>query len=260
VILRDITRRKQMEQQLVQARKMEAVGRLAGAVAHEFNNVLTAIVGLGDLLLDSLGSDDRRADDAREVKALAEKAAILTRQLLAFGRRQPLQPRVLDLNARVSTIERMVRQIIGKQIELVFELAPDLPGVKADPAQLDQVILNLVLNARDAMSGGGTLAVRTDVARLDQAACQALQDARPGQFVRLTVTDTGSGIADEDLGRVFEPFFTTKQNWEGKGLGLATAYKIIQKHQGKISVSSEAGKGTLFTLTFPALQKSMHLR
>ncbi len=255
---RDITEQKRAEEekeklqaQLIQAQKMEAVGRLAGGVAHDFNNLLIPIIGYSKLLLCSLSDQDPLRQDVEKIMKVAERAASLTRQLLAFSRRQPLQPQGLDLNATVANIGKMLRRLIGEDIELVTTLEPELEWVKADPGQIEQVIMNLAVNARDAMPQGGKLTITTENVTLDQDRCQVIPEARPGTFVCLSVEDTGVGMDQETLQHIFEPFFTTKEVGQGTGLGLSVVYGIVEQHEGWINVYSEPGQGSTFKVYLP---------
>jgi two-component system cell cycle sensor histidine kinase/response regulator CckA len=247
----DITDRKQLEDQFRQAHKMEAVGRLAGGVAHDFNNVLTIIRAQTEFLLSDLAADDPRRGDVLEIQNAADRAATFTRQLLAFSRRQLLQPEVLDLNGVITGMEMMVRRLVGEDIVLLTKLHPELPRVWADPGQLQQVILNLAVNSRDAMPQGGTLLIETAVVELDEHYPRQHPTAKPGRHVVLVVTDTGSGMDPATRSRIFEPFFTTKEPGKGTGLGLSTVYGIVKQSGGHIWVYSEVGKGTTFKLYFP---------
>ncbi len=241
----DITERKRLEERLRRSQKMEAVGRLAGGVAHDFNNLLTAITGYSDLLLRDLDDHDPLRQDVEQIMKAGERAASLTRQLLAFSRGQALQPQVLDLNATVADMGKMLRRLIGEDIDLVTVLDPELERVKADPSRIGQVIVNLAVNARDAMPQGGRLTIKTENVTLDKACCQVLPEARPGKFVCLSVEDTGVGIDEEISQHIFEPFFSTKGE-EGIGLGLAVVYGIVRQHGGWINVYSEPGQGSTF--------------
>jgi two-component system, cell cycle sensor histidine kinase and response regulator CckA len=237
-VVRDLTRQKELEAQLRQAQKMEAVGRLAGGVAHDFNNLLTAIAGYSEFLISGLTEDDRLRRHAEEIKKASARAAALTGQLLAFSRRQVLQPRVLDLNAVVSDMDMMLRRLIGEDVELVAMLETNLATVRADPTQLEQVIVNLAVNARDAMPNGGSLTIETANVELDDDG-----------FVELRMTDTGIGMTDTERHQLFDPFFTTKEG--GTGLGLATVYGIVEQSGGTIEVDSAPGMGSSFRILLP---------
>ncbi len=250
----DITERKQLEDQFRQAHKMEAVGRLAGGIAHDFNNVLTIIRAQTEFLLADLPDDDVRRADVLEIQGAADRAAGFIRQLLAFSRRQLLQPEVLELNAVITGMESMVRRLVGEDVVLLTKLNPELPRVWADPGQLQQVILNLAVNARDAMPRGGSLLIETGVVELDEHYPRQHPSARPGRHVVLVVTDTGSGMDSATRSRVFEPFFTTKEPGKGTGLGLSTVYGIVKQTGGHIWLYSEIGRGTTFKLYFPLHQ------
>jgi two-component system, cell cycle sensor histidine kinase and response regulator CckA len=250
----DITERKQLEDQFRQAHKMEAVGRLAGGVAHDFNNVLTIIRAQTEFLLADMSEDDSSRADVLEIQSAADRAAGFIRQLLAFSRRQLLQPEVLELNAVITGMEGMVRRLVGEDVVLLTRLRPELPRVWADPNQLQQVILNLAVNARDAMPRGGTLLIETAVVELDEHYPRQHPSAKPGAHVVLVVTDTGCGMDPATRSRIFEPFFTTKEAGKGTGLGLSTVYGIVKQSGGHIWVYSEVGRGTTFKLYFPLHQ------
>ena len=246
----DVTSERQLEEQLRQAQKMEAVGRLAGGVAHDFNNLLTAIGGYSELLLMRLAEGDPARHDVEEIRRAGERAAALTRQLLAFSRRQVVQPRVLDLNVVLRDTERMLRRLIGEDVRLVTLLAEQPLSVKVDPGQLEQVVMNLAVNARDAMPRGGRLSIASG--HLDIASADTRHpEARPGSWVFLQVVDSGIGMPRDVVGHIFEPFFTTKEVGKGTGLGLSTVYGIVNQSGGWIEVDSEPGKGSAFTVWLP---------
>jgi len=250
----EITHRKQLEAQLLQAQKMEAIGRLAGGIAHDFNNLLTAMLGSTDLLLEMLGPQHPGREDAAAVRQAALRAADLTRQLLAFSRQQVLAPRLLDLNTLVLEVERMLERMIGEDVEVRHGLAPDLGVVRADPGQLEQVIMNLAVNARDAMPRGGRLTIETGNVDVSGGAAPAQVPIGPGPYVRLAVRDTGTGMDAGTKARVFEPFFTTKPKGKGTGLGLAMVYGIVKQSGGYIWVESEPGRGATFTIWLPRVE------
>jgi len=247
----DISARKGLEEQLLQAQKMESIGRLAGGVAHDFNNMLTAVGGYSALLLADLptGSDQRSSVEA--IKSAADRATALTQQLLAFSRRQVLQPEEVDLNEIVRAVEPMLRPLIGERISLVTALDPRAGRIRADPTQLDQIIVNLAVNALDAMPDGGTVTIETGNAHFEQAYAIEHFDVAPGSYVMLAVTDTGMGMDRETRQHIFEPFFTTKERGQGTGLGLATIYGIVTQSGGHIWLYSEPARGTSFKVYFP---------
>ncbi len=255
---RDVTERvraedtlRETEAKLRQVHKMEAVGRLAGGIAHDFNNVLTAIYGYADLLLEDFDRADPRRADVEEIRRSAERAAALTRQLLAFSRQQMLQPQVLDLNAVVGDVHRMLARLVGTDILTTFEPDPDLWPVRADKGQIEQVLMNLGGNARDAMPEGGALTFRTANRTVSEEEAYALPGLVPGAYATLAVIDTGVGIPENVRRHIFEPFFTTKEQGQGTGLGLATVYGIVKQSGGGIYVDSEERKGTMFTIYLP---------
>jgi signal transduction histidine kinase/CheY-like chemotaxis protein len=250
-IARDVTEMKRLEEQFRQAQKMEAVGRLAGGVAHDFNNLLGIIIGYGDIVSRRMVSDDPLRLKMEQILKAAARAAALTRQLLAFSRQQVLQPKILDLNVVVSEIEDMLRRLIGEDVVLVTMPGPGLRSVEGDQGQLQQVIMNLAVNARDAMPNGGKLRVETCNVDVDEAYAARYPPMRPGPYVMLVITDTGSGMDANVQARIFEPFFTTKELGRGTGLGLSTVYGIVQQSGGHIYVDSEVGVGTSFRIYLP---------
>ena len=252
----DVTERKTLEEHVRQAAKMEAIGRLAGGVAHDFNNLLTVINGYSELLLEKFGADGQASVYLTEVKDAGERAASLTRQLLAFSRRQVLAPQVLDLNAVVSNLEKMLRRLIGEDVKLRTVLDPSLGRVKADPGQIEQVLMNLAVNARDAMPSGGNLTIETGNVELDEDYARSHVTVKPGPHLMLAVSDSGVGMTAETIGHIFEPFFTTKEMGKGTGLGLATVYGIIKQSGGSIWAYSEVGQGTVFKIYLPIVSES----
>jgi len=252
----DITERRLLEEQLRQSQKMEGIGQLAGGVAHDFNNILAAMMMHTELTEMMEGLPEAAYEKLRQLRGFAERAANLTRQLLLFSRRQVMQPQDLDLNDALAGTAKMLQRLIGEDVQLRLNLHPRALLTHADPGMLDQVLMNLVLNARDAMPGGGTLLVETAETTLSAADAAGIQDLAPGRYVCLRVSDTGSGIAPEHLLRIFEPFFTTKEPGKGTGLGLATVFGIVRQHGGSITVQSALGRGTTFQILLPAIARA----
>ena len=252
-IARDITERRLLEERLLQSEKVESVGRLAGGIAHDFNNLLTAILGYTELLLSDRAPSDPDRSDLEEIQKAGQRAAALTQQLLAYSRKQVLVPKEVDLNQTVSNLRGMLARLIREDIVLSAQLSPEPAIIKIDPTQLEQVILNLVLNARDALPSGGSISLEVSRARLSARDVPPDQLAHSGEYVRLRVVDNGVGIAPEVKPHLFEPFFTTKEIGKGTGLGLASVYGIVRQSNGFIDVESEPGRGTRFTMHFPAV-------
>jgi two-component system cell cycle sensor histidine kinase/response regulator CckA len=250
----DITELRQTEQALAQAQKMEAIGQLAGGIAHDFNNLLAVITVFSELAGADLPADAQARADLREVQGAVERAQTLTRQLLAFSKKQVIQPRVLELNGVITNMETMLRRVIGEDIELETHLDPAAGMVRADAGQIDQILMNLAVNARDAMPEGGRLTMSTTFAPVDAAAASVVGVA-PGAYVQLRVTDTGIGMDEATRARVFEPFFTTKGR-QGTGLGLATVYAIVHQCGGQVTLESEPGHGATFTILLPAVREA----
>jgi len=255
-VKRDVTHEAQLEAQLLQAQKMEAIGQLAGGVAHDFNNILAVIMMQSELLLTQGDVAESVRDGIQQIRAAAQRAANLTRQLLAFSRRQVMQARDLDLNEVVTNLATMLQRIIGEDVWLELRLYPTPLMTHADAGMLDQVLMNLAVNARDAMPKGGRLIIETTAREFSAAEAAALPDVKPGHYVGLRVSDTGCGIPPEILPRIFEPFFTTKEPGKGTGLGLATVFGIVKQHGGCIQVASEPGRGTTFEVYLPALAET----
>ncbi len=252
----DITDRKNLEQQLFQSQKMEAVGKLAGGVAHDFNNLMTSVIGNAELALMSLTQDDPLREDVAEIKKAGDRASALTRQLLAFSRRQVLQPMVLNLYTVLIDTEKMLRRIVGEDLEMATILEPDLGKINVDPGQMEQVVMNLVLNASDAMPGGGKLTIETANVDLDREYTRekGAIEMEPGPYVMLAISDKGVGMDQETLSQIFDPFFTTKAKGKGTGLGLSTVYGIVKQSGGYIWAYSESGQGTTFKIYLPRVQ------
>lgn len=251
-ILRDITDRKVLEAQLRQAAKMEAIGQLAGGIAHDFNNLLTAMIGYSNMLMHELPREARHQEKLIQINRAAERAAALTQQLLAFGRKQVLDTRLVNLNTIISDLEEMLRRLIGEDIEIATLLDPHIGVIQADPGQIDQILMNLAVNGRDAMPHGGTLTIETARAVLDEEYSRSHPEVTPGDYVMFAVSDTGGGMDAETLAHIFDPFFTTKDKGVGTGLGLSTVYGIVKQHQGHVSVYSEMGQGTVFKVYLPS--------
>lgn len=257
IFAEDITERRSLERQLLQAQKMEAIGRLAGGIAHDFNNLLSVILGHSDILEQQVATNGAMRKSVEATRNAAERAAALTLQLLAFSRKQLIEPAVVDLNISVTEIQKMLHRVIGEDIELAIRLQPDLGYIKADPGQLGQVLMNLAVNSRDAMPSGGTLAIETANVELDETYVRQHLGARPGPFVMLAVSDTGIGMDSDTLSHIFEPFFTTKDPGKGTGLGLSMVYGIIKQNNGYIMAYSEPGRGTTFKIYFPRSEESL---
>ena len=251
MIAEDVTERRALERQLQQSQKMEAIGRLAGGIAHDFNNLLTVITGYTQMAIESLGADHPLYSDLKEVRSAAERAAALTRQLLAFSRQQVLEPRIINLTQVVHEMENMLRRLIGDDVELKTALDPSLSNVKADPSQIGQVVMNLAINARDAMTGGGQLLIETRNEKVEAASRRHPQIVKDGEYALLLVSDNGSGMDAETVSKIFDPFFTTKPQGKGTGLGLSTVYGIVKQSGGYIWVESELGIGTTFKVYLP---------
>jgi PAS domain S-box-containing protein len=252
IVNRDITDRRRLEEQFRQAQKMEAVGRLSGGIAHDFNNLLGVIIGYGEILQEQMDPEHEFRTSLEEILKAGQRAASLTRQLLAFSRQQVLEPKILDLNVVISDTEKMLRRMIGEDIDLSTDLIKDIGRVKADQGQIEQVILNLAVNARDAMPAGGKLMIQTQNVEIDEETTRRYSyPVKTGNYVLLTVTDTGTGMDPVTQAHIFEPFFTTKEKGKGTGLGLATVYGVVKQSDGYIEVQSELGAGTTFRIHLP---------
>jgi len=259
-IIVDITERKLLENQLQQSRRMEAVGRLAGGIAHDFNNLLTIIKGYAELAEQRTAMQPELRADIQQIENAAERASTLIRQLLAFSRKQVLQPKIIDLNAIVLGLDKLLGRLMGEHIEMVTRCGANVGHVKADPAQVEQVIMNLVVNARDAMPKGGRLTVETVNVELDSTYARDHVSVKPGSYVMLAVSDSGIGMSPETVAHIFEPFYTTKGSGQGTGLGLSTVYGIVKQSGGYIWVYSEPGKGTTFKVYLPRVEAQVEAK
>jgi signal transduction histidine kinase/CheY-like chemotaxis protein len=253
----DITDKKNLEDQLMQAQKLEAIGSLASGVAHDFNNLLTTILGYAELTLMKLSEDDPQREQIESIYEAGIKASTLTRQLLAFSRKQVLEMRVIHLNSLLENLTKMLTRTIGDDIEMVMMLDPSVGNIKADPGQIEQIVMNLVINARDAMPNGGTITIETQEIELDEEYTRSHVEVAPGTYIVLCVTDTGKGMTPEIMEKIFDPFFTTKKKGAGTGLGLSTVYGIVKQHNGHIYVYSELGSGTVFKVYFREIKKTV---
>lgn len=253
----DLTRHKQLEEEMLQLQKMETIGMLAGGIAHDFNNLLMGILGFSSLVREALPADDPSREEIEEVLKIVDQGTVLTNRLLAFGRRQIIQPRLLDLSAVIADMDKMLRRLIGDNIEISTLFGTGGICVKTDPGQIEQVIVNLAINARDAMPEGGKLTIEAASVELDEIYARQHPDVIPGAYIRLTVSDTGCGMDQETQSHIFEPFFSTKEPDKGTGLGLSTVYGIVKQNNGRIEVSSEPGQGTTFTLYLPQVEEAV---
>jgi len=252
---RDVTERRKLEEQLMRAQRMEAIGTLSGGVAHDFNNILTVILGHAEVLMQALRSSPAEYEHLKSIDEASRRASALTRQLLAFSRKQVLQPKVFSLNSLIVDLDKMLRRLISEDIEVQTVTDPQLGSTKADPGQIEQVVMNLVLNARDAMKSGGRITIETANIDLDEDYVRGHAGARPGPHVMLAVSDTGEGISPDVLPHIFEPFFTTKEVGKGTGLGLSTVYGIVKQSGGNVGVYSHPGRGTTFKVYLPRLDE-----
>jgi nitrogen-specific signal transduction histidine kinase/CheY-like chemotaxis protein len=251
----DVTEGKRLQEQYVQAQKMEAVGRLAGGVAHDFNNMLGVIMGYCDLSSEQLDPESRALKSIHQVRKAAERAADLTRQLLAFSRHEALQPTCLNLNAVVNNVSKMLLRMVGEDIALKFVPGVALGTVSSDLSQVEQILMNLAINSRDAMPNGGTILIKTSNEELDESYCRSHSGVTAGSYVMLSVSDTGCGMDAKTMARIFEPFFTTKGPGEGTGLGLSMVYGTVKQSGGHVFVESEVGRGTMFKMYFPRINE-----
>jgi len=256
---RDITEEVRLQKQLLQAQKMEAIGTLSGGIAHDFNNLLTVVMGFSELLLGEKEQDQPEYADLQKIFDAAKNGAELVQRLLMFSRKTEPKPILMNLNRQIVRVEKLLRRTIPRMIDIRLDLSSDLPEINADPSQIEQVLMNLAVNARDAMPEGGKLTLRTDIVTLDEEYCRLHVDVKPGDYVALEMSDTGHGMSKETLEHIFEPFFTTKEMGRGTGLGLAMVYGIVTQHNGHIAVYSEVGKGTTFRVYLPAIPADVEL-
>ncbi len=256
-VLKDITSRKRLEEQLRQGQKMEAIGQLAGGIAHDFNNLLSVVLSYADLIMSDLKGDDPIRADVAEIRQAGTRAAELTRQLLMFSRQQVVAPKVLDLNEVLTSVDKMLRRLLGEDVTLTSVMGASLGHIHADPGSIEQVIMNLAVNARDAMPVGGKLTMETANVTIDEVSAAEHAGARPGAYVMLSMTDTGTGMDKPTLARIFDPFFTTKELGKGTGLGLSTVFGIVQQCGGSIWVYSEPGLGTTFKIYLPRVDSDL---
>ena len=252
----DVTEKKGLEAQLRQGQKLEAIGSLASGVAHDFNNLLTTILGYGELVLIKLRKGDPQREKIEAIYEAGQKASMLTRQLLAFSRKQVLEMKVVNINDLLVNLTKMLTRVIGEDVKIIMHLEPDTGNIKADPGQIEQIVMNLAINARDALPGGGSITIETQKIALDEEYCKHHAEVDPGEYVALCVTDNGMGMSAEVIEKIFEPFFTTKAKGTGTGLGLSTVYGIVKQHKGHIYVYSEIGRGTTFKIYFPKIKEA----